>query len=666
MRRLASSATCLPTLLVSLVIMVGCAQAPTAPSPATGSGWLTAAVGGTTPGRTEVAGGEFRLRGSGDVSLAADQFHYTYRTLNGDGAIQARLLRHTGAVGADAWPKAGIMVRSSLDPAAPNALLFIVDNVSFQGAVLQERAVLGGGSSVVGAYSGAMVPHWLRLEREGTSVRGLLSTDGDAWSAIGSATVALDEEAHLGLVVASGDRQGGAAIEVVFDAVSVEGSGFVQPREPGQRPDPQPAPNPGPQTSVTYEVDAVGNFLNPERGWHQEVNLLTGAGFGSVRSAGSTLARSYIRLDEYRYTSLPPALLDDLAAGLAEARVHGIKIILRFSYNFGWEPDAPLDSVLGHIRQLAPLLTEYEDVIVVLQAGFIGAWGEWHSSTYGLLELDNKRAVTSALLDALPESRMIQIRTPGHIRDVVGSPSVSLERFSAEPQARVGFKNDCFISSENDAGTFLGDQLLDRFEAATLTQYTVMGGETCAVAYPNPRNSCEVALRELEEFHFDYLNSNWYNPVTDRWRSEGCYEEVTRRLGYRLSLSEGSVTAAVPAGDTITVHLSMTNTGFGKVFNPRPIEIVLRDVANGLEYRLRVTNDGRAMLPMPGETRVLELSATVPADLPGGEYRVLLNLPDAALTLENDARYSIRLANVGTWDAGTGYNDLRLTTTVGP
>jgi regulator of RNase E activity RraA len=56
------------------------------------------------------------------------------------------------------------------------------------------------------------------------------------------------------------------------------------------------------------------------------------------------------------------------------------------------------------------------DVIVWMEAGFIGAWGEWHSSTNGLdKSVEAKRQVVDALLDALPETRSVQLRYPGDI-----------------------------------------------------------------------------------------------------------------------------------------------------------------------------------------------------------------------------------------------------------
>ena len=65
-------------------------------------------------------------------------------------------------------------------------------------------------------------------------------------------------------------------------------------------------------------------------------------------------------------------------------KAQGYKAILRFAYNHAglntsrW-PN-PKQWILRHIEQLTPLLNEYIGQIVTMQVGFIGAWGEWHTS----------------------------------------------------------------------------------------------------------------------------------------------------------------------------------------------------------------------------------------------------------------------------------------------
>ena len=49
--------------------------------------------------------------------------------------------------------------------------------------------------------------------------------------------------------------------------------------------------------------------------------------------------------------------------------------------------DATREWMLRHIEQLSPIFSEYEDVIDVVQAGFIGVWGELSSQTMGNTEV---------------------------------------------------------------------------------------------------------------------------------------------------------------------------------------------------------------------------------------------------------------------------------------
>lgn len=653
-------------LTVLLVLLAACSQAPGPedyPNPVA-SVWTAADVGGTGLGSAVIADQEVTVTGSGDIADTTDAFHFVYQTLNGDGSITAQLTEHDGVSDHDdSWPKAGITIRSSLEPDAANVTLFLVNNSSFTGAVVQERTSSGAQTTAVETENGTVAPHWLRLARNGNQISAETSMDGKTWSTITTVTPELDATAHLGLAAVSGEHTD-ATIEANYQNITVTDQNDVI-LTPQPEPEPELELNLGDKNSTTYQIDQFGIFLNPERGFHSDVNLLAGTGFSNARSAGYTLARSYVRLDDYRHQALPATLLSQIRRGLDQARASGIKLVLRFSYNFGYEADAPLNMVLTHIDQLSPIFHEYADVITTLQAGFIGAWGEWHSSTNGLTSTENKRIIGNALLDAVPDSRMVQVRTPGQARDVVGSPSPTVKMFSSEPQARLGFKNDCFVSSSNDAGTYINDEARDRAEAAARAIYTVTGGETCQIAYPSPRNSCAVALDELSQYHWDYLNDDFHSGVLNRWRSEGCYDEVSRRLGYRLALESSAVTGSAMPGGSLTLDLRMRNDGFGKVYNPRPLDIVFTNANTGATQTVRAVNDARTILPLAGEVKNLQLTVTLPANMPSGSYNLALALPDADPALAQDSRYSIRLANVGTWQADSGMNDLQLATRIG-
>ena len=163
---------------------------------------------------------------------------------------------------------------------------------------------------------------------------------------------------------------------------------------------------------VTY-APATAEVLNPERGFHNNIELMNDRDFSDVRRKGYTLARSYIRLDEYRNRPLPAAFLAKLDRQFQLVRAAGIKVIPRFSYNFpagaqemANAPDASLNLTIAHINQLKPILQRNADVIAVLQGGFIGAWGEWHSSGNQLDKSQPKAKILTALLAALPTNQI--------------------------------------------------------------------------------------------------------------------------------------------------------------------------------------------------------------------------------------------------------------------
>ena len=95
----------------------------------------------------------------------------------------------------------------------------------------------------------------------------------------------------------------------------------------------------------------------------------------------------------------------------------GKKTVLRFAYEKDFvrqEPVGPtLKEALAHLDQLKPFLHKNRDLILVVQAGVIGAWGEWHSSIHGLEHSDTaKIAILEKLLEVVPAEKNVQVRLP--------------------------------------------------------------------------------------------------------------------------------------------------------------------------------------------------------------------------------------------------------------
>ena len=179
-----------------------------------------------------------------------------------------------------------------------------------------------------------------------------------------------------------------------------------------------------------------------------------------------------------------------------------------------------------------------------------------------------------------------------------------------------------------------------------------MGGETCKV---DDNCMCNRSLEDMKNYHWSYLNSTYNKEVISRWETDGCIEEIKRRLGYRLSLSDIYHTERMTPGEDFNIVIKIRNTGFAAPMNPRDVELVLID-ESGVKKVWKCDNvDPRYWFA--GETATIEMELDMPANITG-KSALYLNLPDPKETLRNNPKFSIRLANDAHWDAARGYNRL--------
>ncbi len=389
---------------------------------------------------------------------------------------------------------------------------------------------------------------------------------------------------------------------------------------------------------------------NPERGLYTWA-YLEHTDVSTLRAEGYTLVYTPLVLADHRDSAIPQSTIDTWSAGFDRLREAGLKAIVRATYtdyDTGEYDDASADRILEHIAQLEPLLATHADVIATQQAGWMGAWGEWHSSTNGLFDDEATwTGVLDAIVAALPEHRTVQLRTPMFKQTAYGGPLDATDAFSGTPAARVGHHNDCFLASDTDWGTY-PEHAIETYKDFVAQEglYLPVGGETCN---DDPaRTTCPVATEELERLHWSYLNILWHPDVIERWRNEGCFDEVVQRLGYRFALTDGEVSEAVAPGGLLQLALTLENHGYASPFNPRDVVLVLRSESERHEASL--PDDPRTWTA--GDAQDLRWTLRLPASLPTGTYDLALWLPDPEPSLRDDERYAIQLANEGLWQAG--------------
>ncbi|MES2945604.1 MAG: DUF4832 domain-containing protein [Pseudomonadota bacterium] len=415
-----------------------------------------------------------------------------------------------------------------------------------------------------------------------------------------------------------------------------------------------------PMVSVQFTATDA-EIPNPERGFYRwawsDLNQFSKDDGADAYKKGIRIVYAMVRLDAYKSTALPASLLQGLRSGFSNARQSGVKIIPRFVYNYPESEteyhnatDASLSRVLAHISQLKPVLQDNADVIAYLQAGFIGAWGEWHTSSNGLTGATSRKRIRDALLDALPQQQFVQFRYPPHVMAWFATPPSELDAFSGSASSRSGLHNDCFLASATDVGTYSDNATTrqqQRNYAMALAKVTPFGGETCNPADDpgaQPRTSCADILAEGRQFSLTYLNNDYYTTAFHaRWKRDGCYNEVKRLMGYRLEFLSAGHLATVAAGAAWPVTLSVRNVGWARPYKARELSFLLKHRVSGNVVKLVSSVDPRSWTA--GNTFTHDVSLAIPAGAQAGRYEIYIALPDGAAQLNSDARFAMRPAN---------------------
>lgn len=439
---------------------------------------------------------------------------------------------------------------------------------------------------------------------------------------------------------------------------------------------------------VHYTADDVTIFPNPERGFTDQLGgevALTDSKNHVVapeeewywdeedehyaERKNQSLVMLMYYLKNYKTKDLSNKILQGFDEDMQILRNHGFKCVLRFAYDWSSKNDASLQWVQRHASQLQPHLASNADVIYALEAGFVGRWGEWYySSNFGneTQHLNaNRRAVLDTLLGVCPADRCLLVRYALIKSEYIGDEDAltAAQAHTGTSRARIGHHNDAFLADWGNDGTYgrdgdgPSDDPILRQYIATETLYVPNGGETNVDA--DSRASIvaqhDTTIAELSRYHWSFCGAEYAHEVTDRWRVNGTFAEMERRLGYRFQLQTGTYPSQASTGGHLPIEMTLVNKGFAPMYNYRPVYIVLRNGAHS--YALPLQADPRQWTAEAGPITIQE-SPVLPDQMAEGTYQLYLYLPDAYETLAGDPRYAVRFANQDIWDAATGMNDL--------
>ena len=182
------------------------------------------AVGGLS---YDAASQSYTITGNGaDIGESSDQFHFAHKPLNGDGTIIARI---DSIENTNAWAKAGVMIRETMDPDSVHAMVAVTP--SGRVAFVFRPGTAGGSQVTSTAQDSVSLPHWVKLTRQGARFSAEHSADGVNWMPVESSdpqdpsqfNIPMVANVSVGLAVTA-HRTDGTPCAAVLSNVSVAGA----------------------------------------------------------------------------------------------------------------------------------------------------------------------------------------------------------------------------------------------------------------------------------------------------------------------------------------------------------------------------------------------------------------------------------------------------------
>lgn len=416
-----------------------------------------------------------------------------------------------------------------------------------------------------------------------------------------------------------------------------------------------------------------------------------------------SLSQSYFYLTYLVGKELADEDFATMQAYFDELRRQGKKAVLRFAYEKDFMGRAPIgptpEQILHHLDQLKPLLHANKDLILVVQAGLIGAWGEWHSSVHGIENSEEAmRAILEKLLSVVPPEKNVQVRVPGY---------KNLLKEKPELYNRLSFHDDFIVirpdrwDGDMHEGTANFDQIvkespylvvdgelpwgfwsvgadpdspsagwiIDGMQAARrlfLQHFTSLSvihnykeqHANRAFDESNPPRYSMVVWKEtminedsLRKYHMP-VSSGYFRLKDGSTVERSVFDYVRDHLGYRLELQVLQLPAVLKAGEANPAKLTLVNRGFATVFGEHVVRPVLVDGSGQVTELPEIAVNTASWQPFdPSDAQcrpllhAVEWDCVLPANLLPGSYRLGLWIADASERLRYDARYAIRCAN---------------------
>ena len=369
------------------------------------------------------------------------------------------------------------------------------------------------------------------------------------------------------------------------------------------------------------------------------------------------LVQLYFYLTGYKDTPvIPEAGISVMQANFDFARKEKIRLLVRFAYQTAQEGargEAPQDIMMAHMQQLKPLLEKNKDVIHVVQAGMLGAWGEWHSYKYTI----DRLTLLKGIIAMTPRDKFVQMRLPNyknllpetdpdynrvsfHIDALWGADGVHDGTGGADP----GTKQWIQMTKESPKlpvdgelywgrWSFTENKYADGFQVIRQLSEHRYTSLSLHHNYRENNTKDKYAMRYWQETeitpawldeHRIFYAPGWFKDQNGQTVKRSVFDYVQQYLGYKL---EAKAIRAKTNGDQLEVEMDLVNYGFSachglesgfaildgdnKVVSSvkagEPSDWHSRSAQDYNDARL-LTHTVKAVLPLPPETKAYKLA----------------------------------------------------------
>ena len=404
--------------------------------------------------------------------------------------------------------------------------------------------------------------------------------------------------------------------------------------------------------------ESTDDINNPDQGFYKPV-IVTMKPDSFSHGSASPDQVFHLRCDISQFSGavnsdgkdkkLTDTALNGLDDYLYEIKKQNKNAVIRFSYDASYagntNKEASLTTIETHVKQLSEILNKHVDTITAIEGGLLGPWGEMHTSKIATEE--NKAKVFKYWLQNTNNIPILS-RTPNAIFTYFGKSLSEMEKLEIKPSDEgyhLGLYNDCYLSSDNDVGTYIHDRTRETKWLSTQNEHLPYGGETCKVC---EMNNLDVCLPEMFLLKLSYLNIDYNTDVINKWKkakyddSLGAeilyydmsgFDYIKRHLGYRLIIKSVSVDYK-KYGD-FELKIKMRNVGFGNLVKTKKIDIIYTDMKDKLISRINVGKYN-------GEMNI-DLKGSFLGEGDSSEYKVYLSVYGSIES--NTVYYPVQFAN---------------------